>query len=118
MRNTYFRYKYDVLPKGMSQKRTCHGFQSNHPTAIKMSIAFSHVDVLVCASVQGVLGRAGRNSRERGSVGEILPCVRALGRAELPEQREGSSGSHPQCRCSAQSRGFGTGGWSSSPPVP
>lgn len=51
MRNTYFRYKYDVLPKGMSQKRTCHGFQSNHPTAIKTSIAFSHVDVLVCSTL-------------------------------------------------------------------
>lgn len=40
----YFRNKNDVQPKGRSQKRTCHGFQSNHPTAIKMSIGFSHVE--------------------------------------------------------------------------
>lgn len=31
MRNLYFRCKDDVQPKGMSQKRTCHGSQPNHP---------------------------------------------------------------------------------------
>lgn len=51
MRTVYFRRRNDVQPKGMRQKRTCHGFQSNHPTAIKMSIALTRVGVLVYASV-------------------------------------------------------------------
>lgn len=58
MRNMYFRYKNDVQPEGMGQERTCHGFQSNHPPAIKMSVVFPHVGVLVCACVPGVSGGA------------------------------------------------------------
>lgn len=90
----------------MSQKRPCLGFQSNLPTAVKMSVAFSYVDVLVCASVLVCWGgtvpcessgrcRGGRGW-ELGSEPRVIPaqspallCCRALTAVCPWQQRNG-----------------------------
>lgn len=97
--------KYVFQPKGMSQKRTCHGFQSNHPSATPMAIVFSSC----VAPVQGVPGTARQGRR-------WFP-----GESSAKGSAPSAEGRHPGARAAAQPRAgalaLGLGQFSS-PPVP